>query len=171
MRLPRHDTLLRLPVSSPRDALTADEALLEAAQAGVRDPAALTRWWVAARPALVVGLGLRARLAQVVDLEACARGGIEVLTRRAGGGAVLVDQHMICGAICVPLPDGRVGTDLTASYRWLGEALLADLPRWGVMVAARVEVPAARADVAALRARVPEPLAQLVLDTCYGTLS
>ena len=28
---------------------------------------------------------------------------------------------MLCGAICVPLPDPRVGADLTESYRWLGE--------------------------------------------------
>jgi lipoate-protein ligase A len=106
-----------------------------------------------------------------VDLAACERAGVEVLTRRAGGGAVLVDQHMICGAICIPLPDARAGADLTASYRWLGEALQAGLARWGVPRTDLVEVAAARADVAALRARVPEPLAQLILDTCYGTLS
>jgi lipoate-protein ligase A len=131
----------------------------------------LVRWWVAARPAIVVGLGLSQRLADILDFDACRRAGVDVLTRRAGGGAVLVDEHMICGAICVPLPDPRIGADLTESYRWLGDALLADLRDRGVSAAHRVEVVDARADVAALRARPAEPLARLILATCYGALS
>src|SRR5579859_3445000 len=50
MRLPRHDTLLRLPAEAPRAALVSDEALLEQVRPGGRR---LERWYVAAAPAVV----------------------------------------------------------------------------------------------------------------------
>jgi lipoate-protein ligase A len=98
----------------------------------------------------------------MVDLERCRLAGVEVLDRSAGGGAVLVDEHMLCGAICVPI--GQVSSDLTESYRSIGDHLL------GIVGGRRVEVAEARADVAALRAR-DDPVARLVLNTCYGALS
>lgn len=162
MRLPRHDTPLSLPAEPPREALARDEALLDAVQpAGPH----LERWYVAASPAVVVGLGLRHRVAEIVDLARCAAAGVEVLHRRAGGGAVLVDRDtMLCGAICLPLPHPLLGDDLTASYRWLGEHLSARLG------ARRVEVAEARADVATLKSR-GDPVARLLLGACYGALS
>jgi lipoate-protein ligase A len=93
---------------------------------------------------------------------------VAVLTRRAGGGAVWLDQHMLCGAICVPT--ASLPTDLTESYRWLGDQLVTRLRSLGVADARRVEVAEARASVAALRARA-DPLAALVQSTCYGACS
>jgi lipoate-protein ligase A len=156
MRLPRHDTILSLPAESAAQGLAGDEALLDGDL-----PA--TRWWRATRPALVLGLGLRHRAAEIVDFQACAQRGVPVLDRRAGGGAVLVDEHMLCGAVCLPMPDARVGDDITNSYRWLGERFARALPGGH-----RVEVAEARQDVAELRA---EPLGRWLLATCFGTLS
>jgi lipoate-protein ligase A len=107
-----------------------------------------------ASPAVVLGLALHHRREQVVDLERCAQTGVEVLERSAGGGAVLLDDGMLCCAICLPHADA----DLTESYRWLGDHFAA---RLGLR---RVEVEEARADVARLRGSA-------VLNTCYGALS
>jgi lipoate-protein ligase A len=179
MRQPRQATSLRLPAEAPRQALAADEALLDRALAGGERPLRV-RWWYAATPAVVVGLGLRQRVAEVVDLGRCARAGVEVLTRRAGGGALLLDADMLCGAICVPLPDPRAPDDLTESYRWLGDRLVAACHAVGVAGARRVEVDEARADVAALRDRADpgadraggsDPVGKLLLNVCYGALS
>jgi lipoate---protein ligase len=157
MRLPRHDMSLRLPAETPREGLLGDEAMLSEVGA---EP--VERWWVASSPAIVVGLGLRHRLASIIDLERCREAGVDVLDRRAGGGAVLVDSHMLCGAICVPI--GMVSSDLTESYRWIADRLLSMVP------GRRVEIAEGRADVAALRAR-DDPVAKLLLSTCYGALS
>jgi lipoate-protein ligase A len=168
MRLPRHDTSDRLPAERPSEALERDEALLDSVQP---DGPVLERWYVAAAPAVVVGLGLRHRVAEVVDLARCAAAGVDVVHRRAGGGAVLVEPEvMLCGAICLALPHPLVGDDVTASYRWLGERLAARLAGLGVDDVRRVEVDEARADVAALKAR-DDPVSRLLLATCYGALS
>jgi lipoate-protein ligase A len=112
------------------------------------------RWYTVASPAVVLGLALHHRREQVVDLQRCAQAGVEVLERAAGGGAVLLDDGMLCCAICLPKADA----DLTESYRWLGDHFAA---RLGLR---RVEVAEARTDVASLRG---SPL----LSTCYGALS
>jgi lipoate-protein ligase A len=164
MRLPRHDTLLSLPAEPPAEALAADEALLDLVSASGKTE---ERWWVAASPAVVVGLGLRHRLASIVDLDRCRAAEIDVLTRRAGGGALLLDEQMLCGAICVP--GDAVSNDVTESYRWLGDRFVAGLRELGVG-ARRIEVDEARADVASLRSST-DPVATLLLTTCYGALS
>jgi lipoate-protein ligase A len=69
---------------------------------------------------------------------------------------------MLCGAICVPT--GRLSSDLTESYRWVGDRLL------DLVEGRRVEVDEARGDVAALRAR-SDPVSKLLLSACYGALS
>ena len=139
----------------PREAVTADEALL--------DVPGRSRFWMAESPAVVVGLGLHHRLASVVDLERCRAGGVEVVQRRAGGGALFLDEHVLCGAIAVPI--SAVSYDVTESYRWLGDYLVFALARLGIQ-ARRVEVPEARADLAALRAA-----SDVLTNTCYGVLS
>jgi lipoate---protein ligase len=166
-RLPRHDIAVRLSAEHPREALARDEALLSAVQT---DRQIAVRWYTAATPAIVVGLGLRHRLPAIVDLERCRAASLDVLERRAGGGAVLLDEHMLCGAICVPLPHPLVTDDLTESYRWLGERVATRLQALGEPFARRVEVPEARADIATLRAAA-EPVSKLLLATCYGALS
>jgi lipoate-protein ligase A len=167
MRVPRHDTTLSLPAETPREALARDEALLNEVQPG---GPWLKRGYVAATPAVVVGLGLWHRVYDIVDFARCAQAGIEVLRRRAGGGVVLVDANMVCGAICVPLPQAGIADDLTASYRWLGDLLASDLGRLGVLGARSVEVDEARADVHGLKSSADAP-ARWLQTTCYGALS
>ncbi|MDQ6672205.1 MAG: hypothetical protein M3069_15925 [Chloroflexota bacterium] len=168
MRQPRHDTPLSLPGEHPRAALALDEALLDQVEPGGPH---LERWYVAGSPAVIVGLGLRGRISEVVDLVRCATAGVDVLHRRAGGGAVLVDREsMLCGAICVPLPDVRLGADLTGSYRWLGKHLCARLAALGVPGVRRVEVDEARQDVNDLKSR-GDWAPRALLTTCYGSLS
>jgi len=164
MRLPRHDTPLSLPAEPPREAIAADEALLDQLQPG---QSALERWWIAGSSAVVFGLGLRSRLASIVDIERCRAAGVEVLERRAGGGALLLDEHMLCGAICVPIE--QVARDVTESYRWLGDHLASRLRALGID-ARRVDIEEARADTLALRTR-SDDVARLLLGTCYGSLS
>jgi lipoate---protein ligase len=143
MRLPRHDTLLSLPAA---DGLRGDEGLL----AEVSETP-LQRWWVASSTAIVVGLGLRHRLREVVDLAAATSASVPVLERRAGGGAVWLDEHVLCGAVCVPISE--ISPDVTESYRWLGDVLVRALGGH------RVEVDEARADIHGFR------------EACYGALS
>jgi lipoate-protein ligase A len=158
---------LSLSAEAPGEALERDESLLDRVEPG---GSVLVRWYIASSPAVVVGLGLRNRLADAVDLERCRRAGIEVLERRAGGGAVLLDEQMLCAAVCVALPHARVTDDLTASYRWLGDVLASALHQQGFLRASRVDVDAARQDVARLKART-DPVARGLLAACYGALS
>jgi lipoate-protein ligase A len=146
-------TIRRMPA---RQAIAADEALLE-------DPGA-SRFWLAEAPAVVIGLGLHHRLASVVDLERCRDSDVDVVERRAGGGALLLDDYVLCGAIA--LATSAVAGDITESYRWLGEALVQALSRIGVTTR-RVEVAEARADLARLR----DSADYLLLNACYGALS
>jgi lipoate-protein ligase A len=119
---------------------------------------------MATSPAVVVGLGLHHRLGSVVDPERCRRAGVDVLSRKAGGGALLLERDgMVCGAICLPI--SAVASDVTESYRWLGDLLVQRLRDFGI-AATRVEVDEAREDAAALHA-TNSPL----LNTCYGALS
>jgi lipoate---protein ligase len=153
MRRPLQDTPPGYLQEAPADALAADEALLD------HPPG--ERWYVATRPAVVLGLALHRRAASVLDLDRCAQAGVQVLERRAGGGAVLLDQHMLCYAVA--LPTVLVSQDLTESYRWLGEHFAQRLRELGVP-GRRVEVEEARADVAQHRH-------DLLGTTCYGVLS
>jgi lipoate-protein ligase A len=118
----------------------------------------LQRWWLPTSPAVVVGLGIWHRVADVLDLDRCRAAGVEVLQRRAGGGAVWLDEHTLCGAIRLPIE--QVSADVTESYRWLGDLLALALG------GRRVEVDEARADQTTLRAQ-----ASTLLATCYGALS
>jgi lipoate---protein ligase len=120
---------------------------------------------------VVVGLGLRHRVSQIVDIERCNAAGVRILERRSGGGAVLVDRdNMLCGAICMPVPHPLLGDDLTASYRWLGEHFSTRLAALGVPGTRRVEVEEARSDVARLKSE-GDALSRVLLAACYGALS
>jgi lipoate-protein ligase A len=130
----------------------------------------LVRWYTVTAPAVVYGLGLRHRLDAVLDRARCEAAGVEVLERRAGGGLVLLDEQMLCCAICLPIGHPLVTTDLTESYRWLGERFTSALRGIGLAEARRIEVEEARGDVAHLRAS-SDPVDGLLLATCYGALS
>lgn len=145
-------------------ALAADEALLDrVAASGQR----AERWWIASTPAVVVGLGLHYRLSAIVDIDRCRAADTAVLTRRAGGGALLLDSSVICGAICVPTH--AIPSDVTESYRWLGDELADALRNDGYSVR-RLDVQEARDDIAKLRAS-SDPADEALLTTCYGALS
>ena len=145
----------QLSIAPAREAIAADEALLNSPGSA--------RFWLATDPAVVVGLGLHHRIASVVDLERCRSQGMEVVERRAGGGALLLDSHVLCGAVA--RPTAAVSSDVTESYRWLGDALVRALNGLGVK-ARLVDVSEARADLAAVRAS-----ASVLGNTCYGVLS
>src|SRR5689334_18133363 len=134
MRLPRQDTPATISAETPREALAHDEALLRDVDRGM-----LVRWYMVTSPALVLGLALRHRRDQVVDWDRCRAASVDVLDRSAGGGAVLLDEGMLCCTIA--LPDAE--PDLTESYRWLGDHFA---QRLGLR---RVETAEARADVSA----------------------
>lgn len=158
---------MSLSAEPPAEALLRDEALLEEVRPG--GPAGV-RWYSVTAPAVVLGLGLRPRRGAVLDEARCQAAGVQILERRAGGGAVLLDRHMLCAAVCIRLPDPRVGPDLTESYRWVGERLAGALRRLGVRGARRVEVDQARADAQALKLG-SSPLGQALRDACYAGLS
>ncbi len=118
----------------------------------------LVRWYVVSAPALALGLALHHRRAQIVDEDRCGALGVQLLERSAGGGAVLLEPGgMLCCTVYLP----RAESDLTESYRWLGEHFSERLDL------RRVDVHEARADVASLKAHQ----ADLLLSTCYGALS
>jgi len=90
--------------------------------------------WVfdVARPALVVGSAQQPE--DVADLEACASAGVDVVRRRSGGGAVLLEpQRVVWFDVVVPaahLDAAGVADDVAASMTWLGwhvASALADL--------------------------------------------
>jgi lipoate-protein ligase A len=96
-----------------------------------------TLWWCRpSAPALVLG---SRQSPAIVDLAACSRLGLDVVGRRSGGGAVLVEPGtMLWLDIVVPrtaMPEGVDADDVRASMVWAGErwaaALAASAPRAG----------------------------------------
>jgi len=69
----------------------------------------------------------------VVDLAACGRRGIEVVRRRSGGGAVLVERGaMTWFDVVIPATDRRFAPDVVRSMVWLGERIDEALRALGV---------------------------------------
>jgi lipoate-protein ligase A len=56
----------------------------------------------------------------MLDLDACAEAGLEVVRRRSGGGAVLLRPDAVVW-IDLVLPRGAVPDDIRASMEWAGE--------------------------------------------------
>lgn len=83
----------------------------------------------AANPALVLG---SSQSREVVDLDALRASGIEVVKRRSGGGAVLVDGSMTWIDVVIARDDPRWVDDLTRSFDWLGEAWVQVLGALGI---------------------------------------
>lgn len=70
---------------SPAENLAAEEALLDAAEAGEHDET--LRFWESSTPFVVVGYANR--VAEEIHVEACEEAGVPILRRCSGGGTVL----------------------------------------------------------------------------------
>jgi lipoate-protein ligase A len=79
----------------------------------------LARWFSVDRPALVLGSAQRD---EVVDADACAAAGVEVVRRRSGGGAVLLLPGEVTWLdVVVPAGDPLWTDDVGRSMLWFGE--------------------------------------------------
>lgn len=86
------------------------------------------------RPALVLG---STQPDDLVDRDAAARAGVEVVRRRSGGGAVLVEPGgTVWVDVVVPPGDPLWDDDVGRAAHWVGEAWAAALARCGVAGAA-----------------------------------
>lgn len=83
------------------------------------------------RPALVLG---SRQTTAVVDLEECARRGIEVCTRRSGGGLMLlVPGEHVWVDVVIPTGDPLWTNDVQTSMGWLGELWQRVLAEFGIV--------------------------------------
>ena len=80
-------------------------------------------------PTIVVG---SSQSLDVVDLDACAADGVDVVRRRSGGGAVWLDDDMVWVDVFVPAGHERWDADIGRSMWWLGEAWAQALASSGV---------------------------------------
>jgi lipoate---protein ligase len=88
--------------------------------------------------------------------------GIEVVSRQAGGGAVLVGPWMLSASVLLPNGHSLVSGNLVASYRWLGELYASLLQDWGIAAYA-----IAPEEARELQQATPAELAW----ACYGGFS
>lgn len=113
-------------------------------------PVSLARTvWVMelARPALVLG---STQSPEVVDHAEVARRGIDVTTRRSGGGAVLLDpRSSVWIDVLLPRDDVHWDDDVNRSFHWLGDAWVRALGTFGIDAAVHAG-PLRRTDGSAL---------------------
>lgn len=85
----------------------------------VADPAPMEIWWHdILSSALVLG---STQSADVVDQQACRRGGVEVVRRRSGGGAVLLVPGAVTWVdVIVPADSPGWADDIHVPMVWLG---------------------------------------------------
>lgn len=97
----------------------------------IPDPTARAIWVCEpGRPALVLG---SAQPDETVDAEACRAAGVEVVRRRSGGGAVLVEPGSTLWLdVLVPSGDPLWDPDVGRSFAWLGEVWAGALADLGV---------------------------------------
>ena len=101
-----------------------DTAARSAAATGLRR----LRFWWGGPPAVVMGSSERPE--QVVDAEACARLGVEVLKRSTGGGSVLQTGGVLNYSLITPAP---ANLDLKAGFRPGIDLICAILAAFGVV--------------------------------------
>ncbi len=101
-----------------------DDAARSAAATGLRR----LRFWWGGPPAVVMGSSERPE--QVVDAEACARLGVDVLKRSTGGGSVLQTGDVLNYSLITPAP---TSLDLKAGFRPGIDLIRAILEAFGVV--------------------------------------
>jgi lipoate-protein ligase A len=139
------------------DGSAADLAASSALLAGLAaQPQPAVRWYTAHTPALVLGSGQKLT---EVDLHAAQQLDVPIYRRASGGTAVLFAPGLMMQDVALPITHPLYTTDVTASYRWLGELWVAVLASFGID-AALISVPDARADTAS-----SDPL---VRRACFG---
>lgn len=107
--------------------MAVDEAMLEAAEAGVAPPTLrLYRWQPPA-----VSLGYFQEWERGVNEAACRQAGVEIVRRPTGGRAVFHHDEVTYGVV---LPPGHpmAGRSVMEGYRRISEALMAGLRRLGI---------------------------------------
>lgn len=97
----------------------------------IPDPADRTVWvFDVDRPALVLG---STQPVEHVDAAACAAAGVEVVRRRSGGGAVLLEPgHVLWVDVVLPAGSPEWRDDVGAATWWLGEVWARALTDLGV---------------------------------------
>ncbi|SFV14219.1 lipoate--protein ligase family protein [Pseudoduganella namucuonensis] len=115
--------------NAPRQPVLAtchDEQAWNARQlAGPADGPAMQLWRYDA-PAVVLGCSQRALLA------GGTAGGIDLVLRQAGGGAVLTGPWMLSASVLLPHGHPLASEQLVHSYRWLGELYAGVLRSLGI---------------------------------------
>src|SRR5262249_46723042 len=114
--------LLDLTLPELADNLALDEALLLRAEAG--GPEGL-RCWEWQRLAVIIGAG--GKWGEEADAPACQRGGVPVMRRSSGGGAVLLGPGCLCYSLVLAYNRRPALADLHASYRYILETIAAAL--------------------------------------------
>ncbi len=115
------------------------------------------RWYVADRPAIVLGRGQ-------AKVPINAQAGIDVVTRHSGGGAVLMDDTIL--SLDVVLPAGHPwvdANDLGRAFMHVGRAWAAALSLLGVTGVSVYDGPS-------LARRRGTPREQVLAAVCYATL-
>ncbi|HEX8463707.1 MAG TPA: biotin/lipoate A/B protein ligase family protein [Abditibacterium sp.] len=103
MKTPRALGALDLSFDAPAENLAADEALLEAAEAGEIGPT--LRFWES--PSHFVALGYTNRAALEANLPLCAAQNVPILRRASGGGTVLQGPGCLNYALIHPIEAGQ----------------------------------------------------------------
>lgn len=102
-----------------------DEALLAEGRAALR----LYGW----RPA-AVSLG-RSQTRDVVDLDAAAEYGVDVVERATGGGAILHNEREVTYAVVLPLNYPGLPRDVPGSFAFVSQGIVNALSNLGVQAA------------------------------------
>jgi lipoate-protein ligase A len=134
---------------SAAENMALDEAIMDAVAAGDVPPTLRFYQW--APPGLSLG---RRQPLSGVDLEACARDGVDAVRRVTGGFAILHTDELTYSVATTP-DDPRAAGAILDAYRRLSEGLLAGLCELGVAAAMNPVVPGGTHNASAACFEVP----------------
>ncbi len=100
------------------------------------------RWYRSPIPAIILGSG---QALHEINRDACTASGVHLHRRASGGSAVLFGPDLLMQDIAIPSGHPLAISDVSESYRWLGEVWVATLARFGV-AATTVSIQEARED-------------------------